>query len=493
MRARPRLVKIISFVAVLPALACGKRDVTPTADPARKDPTIASASVSETASAAPGSVASARAPRGTNDDVPELVFKQIGESKGSQSLHPIEGGLMVAEERRVGRIVPETESIEWVGKIPTGNPALGGTYIRAIVGKWPEPVDVLYQNLQGRAAEPTYLPLLPKAPGLVTGVGGTPASIAGVVTINGSTILAYHEMLSGFVLRTMRGKPLPRKAQTIDQAGCKPDEVVKLEGFPVEPAVRAYAVGATEAGTLITIGSYCDKRGYASEIWDKDGKSRIVPLPGDRKSMGYPSRFLGLGGDELYYFGGHYPILHFVDGGWKELPARKPVAHDAFLSPDKKLHLVDDEGIHRLEDGAWKRVARFGWSAFWPVAFDGKNYWSEHAGAVGKLIAAPAGERLEISDACATPFVYISDVSSKNDDKFTFPTTRKALSTFPGIEELTLVQFADTGPRRLGLKVKTREQGDAVIAHLAKAMKEEKPRLVCFAPKTPREIAWSAK
>lgn len=494
MRAYPHTVKVVSFLVAVSALAaCGKRDAAPTADPARKDPSIASASASAASSAAPGSVGSARAPAARPEEAPELAFKPIGEAKGSQALYPIEGALMVAEERRVGRIVPETETIEWVGKIPTGNPALGGTYIREIVGKWPEPVDVLYQNFQGRAAEPTYLPLLPKAPGLVTGVGGSPASIAGVVTVNGSTILAYHEMMTGHVLRTMRGKPLPRKSQTVDQAGCKPDEVVKAEGFPVEPAVRPYAIGATEAGTLITIGALCDKRGYAAEIWDKDGKSRIVPLPGDRKSMGYPSRFLRLAGDELYYFGGNNPILHFVDGGFKELPKRKALAHEAFLSPDKKLHLVDDEGIHRFEDGAWKRVARFGWSAFWPIAFDGKTYWTDHAGSVGKLVPVAATEQLEITDACATPFVYISDVSTKNDDKFTFPTTRKALSTFAGIEELTLVQFADSGPRRLGLKVKTREQGDAVIAHLAKAMKEEKPRLVCFAPKTPREIPWGAK
>lgn len=494
MRAPAQTVKLLSLLLVIGPLACGKRDVAPSADPARTGPAHASANGSASPSAsAPGSLASAVPSVPPADDVPEMAFKPLGEAKASQSLYPITGALMVAEERRIGRIVPETETIEWVGKIPTGNPALGGTYIREIVGKWPEPVDVLYQNLQGRAAEPTYLPLLPKAPGLVTGQGGSLASIAGVATVNGSTLVAYHEMASGYVLRTMRGKALPRKSQTVDQAGCKPDEVTKIEGFPVEPAVRPYAVGATEAGTLITVGTYCDKRGYASEIWDKDGKSRIVPLPDGRKDMGYPSRFLGAGGDELYLFsGGRNPILHYEGGAWKMLPKRAALAHDAFLSPDKKLYLVDDDGIHRLDDGAWKPVARFGWSAFWPIAFDGKTYWTDHAGKVGKLTPVPAGERLELGEGCNTPFVYISDVDSRNDDKFTFPTTRKALSTFAGIEELGLVQFT-AGVRRLGLTVKSREQGEAVIAHLAKEMKQEKPRLVCFAPKEARVIPWRAK
>ena len=264
--------------------------------------------------------------------------------------------------------------------------------------------------------------------------------------------------------------------------------------MPIEPGVRPYAVGATAAGTLITVGSYCDKRGYASEIWDQEGKSRIVTFPDGRKDMGYPARFLPFGDDELYFFaGGRNPILHYVEGGWKELPKRSALAHDAFLSPDQKLHLVDDDGVFRLENGAWKRVARFGWSAFWPIAYDGKTYWTDHAGAIGKLVPVPAAERLEISDACATPFLYISDVSSKNDDKFTFPATRKALSSFAGIEALTLVQFADGGPRRLGLKLETRAQGEALVAHLAKEMKDEKPRLVCFSPKTPRVIPWKGK
>jgi hypothetical protein len=49
------------------------------------------------------------------------------------------------------------------------------------------------------------------------------------------------------------------------------------------------------------------------------------------------------------------------------------------------------------------------------------------------------------------------------------------------------VEFRE-GVLRLGLVVSSKAQGEAVIAHVKAAMKNERPTLLCYEPKAPRRI-----
>jgi hypothetical protein len=86
------------------------------------------------------------------------------------------------------------------------------------------------------------------------------------------------------------------------------------------------------------------------------------------------------------------------------------------------------------------------------------------------------------TDACTTPFVWLYDVSSKAPTGYDFPTTRKALASFPGVADLALVEFVHGSVRRLGVKVASGAQGKALVEHVIANMKDESPSLVCLAP-----------
>ncbi len=47
--------------------------------------------------------------------------------------------------------------------------------------------------------------------------------------------------------------------------------------------------------------------------------------------------------------------------------------------------------------------------------------------------------------------------------------------------------------RRLGVKVKSKKQGEAVIAHIKANMENEYPELFCYSPNKPRVIKMSPK
>ncbi|HMY15108.1 MAG TPA: hypothetical protein PKA58_02205, partial [Polyangium sp.] len=79
------------------------------------------------------------------------------------------------------------------------------------------------------------------------------------------------------------------------------------------------------------------------------------------------------------------------------------------------------------------------------------------------------------------------EVSWKNENKYTFPSTRKALASFPDVAKIKLVEYRDWG-RKLGVQVESEEQGEAVIKHIKENMKDEFPELVCLVPASPRFI-----
>ncbi|HSN97387.1 MAG TPA: hypothetical protein VLS89_03780 [Candidatus Nanopelagicales bacterium] len=86
------------------------------------------------------------------------------------------------------------------------------------------------------------------------------------------------------------------------------------------------------------------------------------------------------------------------------------------------------------------------------------------------------------TEGCPTPFVFLYDVSSVSPPGYAFPSTRKALSTFARVADISLVEFVHTSRRRLGVRVPSVEVGNEVMAHIVANMKDEHPELVCLDP-----------
>jgi hypothetical protein len=87
------------------------------------------------------------------------------------------------------------------------------------------------------------------------------------------------------------------------------------------------------------------------------------------------------------------------------------------------------------------------------------------------------------TDACKTPFVFLYDVSPKAPPNFDFPTTRKAISTFPKLSEIKLVEFVYEKKKKLGASVPSAEVGRALMKQVVENMKDESPVLVCYEAK----------
>ena len=97
--------------------------------------------------------------------------------------------------------------------------------------------------------------------------------------------------------------------------------------------------------------------------------------------------------------------------------------------------------------------------------------------------APPPSGLPAFAEGCATPFVFLYDISDKSPPGFDFPATRKALSSFPRVADISLVEFMHTSRRRLGLRVPSAEVGREAIKHVVENMKDEHPELVCLDPK----------
>jgi hypothetical protein len=418
--------------------------------------------------------------------IPTLVPEPFAGTKGMDvTLHRIEGAIMVAERLRVGRI--EGERVEWIGSIPDENHWAGGHRIMAVHGSWPDAVDARSMSM-GRAPVPTLYPVTGKGVTRVFGPGGTLGWIAGTARLGTTTLVGGYDAESGYRFETVRGPTLVIKPIPAAKGGCKEEESKLHLGDYELPAVPFTALAATETGTLVTIGNLCDREKMpAAEVWDQPGKSRIIELGGMVKSIGYYPTLLRGKGDDLWLHA--TPVLHYNGGKFEALPALDKPLENLFVSPSGKLHGISGRAIVRYDEGQWTTIANLPR----PMRFstivmdDEETLWVSYNG-VSRLREA-SGAAAE-SD-CKTPFVYLYDVSWRNDAKFTFPTTRKALSTFPAVGEIGLVEYYDDG-RRLGVTVKSMEQGEAVIAHVTANMKDEHPELICYAPKNPRVIEMKA-
>ncbi len=87
------------------------------------------------------------------------------------------------------------------------------------------------------------------------------------------------------------------------------------------------------------------------------------------------------------------------------------------------------------------------------------------------------------TDACTTPLVFLYDVSDKAPPGYDFPTTRKALSSFSKVGDLSLLEFVHGSLRRLGVKVPSGAVGKELVDHVRETMPDERPVLVCLDPK----------
>ena len=126
------------------------------------------------------------------------------------------------------------------------------------------------------------------------------------------------------------------------------------------------------------------------------------------------------------------------------------------------------------------------------MAIDEKETLWAADSAVSRL--RPTTQGAAAPEACATPLVYLYEVSWKNEKNYSYPSTRKALSTFAEVDAINLVEFEDGNHRRLGITVSSKAQGEAVVAHVKATMKDESPRLLCFKPeKGVRKIDMNAK
>jgi hypothetical protein len=363
-------------------------------------------------------------------------------------------------------------------------------------GRWPDSIGIMYSNENGRASQPTYLPLTGVGLQYSIAGGGGLAFVYGVVRVGESTILGGYSLGEGVELKTVRGTAV-RKPQTPEQAGCKEGEMRKVDSYmPKPPALTPSVIGSTPAGTLVSVGMLCEKRGPAAEIWDKAGKSRIVDLSRWWKKMAYWPRLVAGNGDELWAYSDEWGrILHYRDGELEALPDLPRPAQNLFVSAGGKVHASDGQTLHRYEGARWLPIAHLAvpqTERFFNVVMDEQDTIWVSNGGVNRLRPTPPGPSPVAAvspDACPTPFVYLYAVSSDNGPKFTYPATRKALSTFPGIAEIGLVEFGS----QLGVTVTSKAQGEALIAHLHETMKDEDPRFFCYAPKKGRKIELDAK
>jgi hypothetical protein len=475
-------------LGMLAALGCGK--------PASNEPTpVTKDSASREVRSVPSPSASVVT---ITEKAPALVetwvFEPVANLKTADGLYAIENALLASADHRIGRIVDDEGTLEWIGKVPGGGGAFGTTLIVGISGVSPDAIDVRYQNNNGRAPEPTYFPLSGKGHSVITGEGGMYGYIFGLARVGETTLLGTYARETGQVLRTVRGPKLARTFTTPKDAGCQPGEVDTVSSGPPPKAVLPDDLAGNERGELFSVGPLCEKRERVVERWDATGKASILPIPWKTEKY-QRGRFLRGKGDKLWLFGGStVPMFEYRDGAFVALAATVPgPGAEPFVSLEGELFVATDTGIFQLNDAktSFEPVARFRFpKSIGAVAKSGRVFWAQSGGKVGKLVK---GESIESRADCPTPFVYLYDVSPSNEATFTFPTTQKALAKFPDRAAITLVESVLDGRRRLGVTVTNNAQGEALIAHLATAMKDEHPRLLCYRPENPRVIGAATK
>jgi hypothetical protein len=462
----------LSATALAATLSCSKAGPTP-----EKEPLAASAAPLVASAAPSASAALERKP--AKSGIPTVAPEAFVGTQGmAVDFYAIEGALIVVSGLRVGRIVGE--GVEWFGTLPETNAWLGGSQINRVLGVWPDAVDVLYSSNNGRAAQPSIYPLTGKGASVTLAPGGGMGWVSGTARLGKSTVVGGYDMAEGYKIRTFRGPGLRLQPTRAAKVGCSDEELQRQWGSPEETVAVAFrALAATEKGTLVTVGNLCDRDDRpVAEVWDEPGKSRIIELGAWTKQLSYFPELLVGKGDELWL--GSTPVLRYSGGKFEPLPQVDRPFKTLFVSAAGKLHGIAGRTIHRFDEGKWTPIANLPWPmSFGTITMDDKEtLWVSTGGGVARLREQSA----DIEGDCQTPFVYLYEVSWKNEPQYTYPTTRKALSTFPGVADLTLVEYWEDR-RSLGIQVKSKAQGEAVIAHVMANMKDEHPELICYVPR----------
>jgi hypothetical protein len=487
------------FSAVL-ASGCSQRGSS--GSPGASAETRPTTGAESTTASPSASVATDHAP--PKDETIAVLTPEKFAPNGDQprEMFPIEGAIMVTEGlRRVGRI--NGDKIEWLEKsIPEGGAPFGEHVIDAVVGRWPDEVGVLFRNGNPRAPEPTYFPLTGKGMARVTGAGGVWATIRGVARIGDSTIVAVNDSLEGVVLNTVRGKTT-RKLKSAPEAGCKEGEVEKNPNRQDDPGagIRTRTMESTPAGSLVVVGMLCEKRGPAAEVWDPSGNEHIVDLSHDWLNLTYTVRLLKGAGDELFLVNdGFRSILRIHDGAFDRVPDLGSPILAAFTSPDGKLYAYDGRSVSRFDgndshgskdgnakDENWSPIARIAKpDALNAIYYDGDRFWGEGEG--GVVVLRETSREPIAQEECKTPFVYLFDENDDDPPQYEYPHTREKLAAFPEAADLELVEFEQGHQKRIGIPVKSREQGEALVAYAKENMKDDEPFFVCYEPKALRKI-----
>ncbi|MFT3774929.1 MAG: hypothetical protein QM820_57005 [Minicystis sp.] len=444
----------------------------------------------------PSAAAVAPGPSGTAAPAVKTIPTYIAEKFAPpgtkpEKLYAVEGALAVSEGQRVGVIVDD--GITWVSSIPKGSVALGDNVLTDVKGRHPDLLAALYTSGNGRAPQPTYYPLTGKAGSFMVAEGGGWGDINGVVRVGETVFLAINSMMTGAKLVPVRGPKLVRHSHTPAEAGCKEGEVRKDDYLPAAPAIVPAVLESSPAGTMMSLGKLCEKRGPAAEIWDKDGKPKIVDLGRWWKDMSYRPTILKGAGDELWAYAGTLTpiILHYKDGEIEPLPALDWPIDLVFASPQGQLHVSAGKVVYRYEGGQWLPIGRLPKEqSLRNLVLDDKGTLWASVADVYKLRPGPAEP---FSAECATHFVYLYPASWKNGKDYTYPTTRKALSTFPEASAINLVEYGPQYGRSIGVVVTSKAQGEALVAHIKATMKDENPHYVCDAPSNVRKIPLDAK
>jgi hypothetical protein len=421
--------------------------------------------------------------------LPTLVEEELApEGVRPSAVFAVEGAVMAVAGFRVGRITGDR--IDWLkGTIPTPEKdGLGPLYVNGVYGRWPDSIGATFERINGRISAPQYFPLL----GVARSLAGFTGWVVGAAQVGASTIVVGSFAGSGVEFETVRGtakrKPMTREAAACKERGDR-------------PALDPRAVAATRGGTMVTVGQLCEERAGA-EIWDTQGKSRIVDLRRFWKEVEWRPLLLGGDGEDLWAMSNPWStVLRFREGAFEAVPDLGRPIRNLFVSPRGVLHASDGRILHRLDPTGWTPVALLPpgrsyaqmvmdeqdriWVSFGAIRLgdDGLQAGVTEDG-IRRLRPGPSAP---LPSGCATPFVYLYVASYANGKTYTYPKTRKALSTFPEAATLGLVEF-DDGRRRLGVTVTSMAQGAALIDHLHQTMKEDDPRLFCFDVSTGKEI-----
>lgn len=472
---RSHLLRGLAWIS-LSLAACGDGTSAPTSDSARAATASASASTkSSAASLALSASASASLPEGPKAP-PVLAASRIMEKELPEvsGVYEVSGELLVSAGRRVGRV--NGDKVEWVAEVSGEAGAFGTRYVTWVGGRYPDALDGYMSYSNPRAPVPTYVPLTGKGHEVPFAGGGGGGWLNGAVWVGDTLAVQGSDMFEGQRIVAGRGKGIERYSVPAGSQGC--------ETNGPDPAVKSWAFGAAANGMLVAAGNHCKDQSGALEVWaPNETKGRIVQLePGLLGKSPTFQKVYPAGSDGVWITsdGG---ILEFRNNTVKKLPELSNYS-DSTVS-DGVLYVSDGLAVHRLDNGAWTKVASFNWTTSFGrnmVLHKGKFYRS--FGGLEEFIPTTS---IEFTPGCTTPFLWLYDIKPDTPAGFAFPATRKGLAGFAELKSIALVEFVGS-TRSLGVTVPSEAVGKAVIEHLKTTMKDEKPRLLCLKPQIGRTI-----